>query len=162
MATDGEWMAWVKRHFALSQPTANSYMKLARESQNNGGHEFKTLDEVIRPDRPVRSSAPWHAPVQDSINHFKVANLVKERQNREQETRLLRHLAIQHCRGYALEAERKMGHMLAQTDRAKPPSGKGQEKHDRRLQAVTDGGAPTLKELGLTKRESVEAIVEGE
>jgi hypothetical protein len=60
--------------------------------------------------------------------------------------------AVQYARGYALEAERKMGELLAETPRAKPPSGKGQKKTDRRSPMVTDG-APTLAELGITKRE---------
>lgn len=59
--------------------------------------------------------------------------------------------AIQHCRSYALEAERRMGEMLATTDRAKP----GPSKKDQ-LPSVTDL-QPTLKEIGLTKRESAEA-----
>ena len=63
------------------------------------------------------------------------------------------HLA---CRYYALMAERKMGEMLAATARAKPISGKGQKKTDRRSSATTDG-APTLAELGVSKRESAEA-----
>jgi N6-adenosine-specific RNA methylase IME4 len=61
--------------------------------------------------------------------------------------------AIQHCRSYALEAERKMGQMLAATDRAKPPSGKGQKKTDRRSRASSDG-QPTLKEIGISDNES--------
>ena len=54
-------------------------------------------------------------------------------------------------RSYALEAERKMGQILAKTERAKagrPPK------------LVTAGNQlsePTLDELGLTKRESADA-----
>jgi ubiquinone/menaquinone biosynthesis C-methylase UbiE len=61
--------------------------------------------------------------------------------------------AIKHCRSYALEAERKMGEMLIQTERAPGAKGIGPI-------VVTQGNCnktPTLKELGLTKRESVEA-----
>ena len=47
-----------------------------------------------------------------------------------------------------------MGEMLAQTERAKPP-GDNQHKKKDRLHDVTE--APTLSELGLTKRESAEA-----
>jgi phage N-6-adenine-methyltransferase len=62
--------------------------------------------------------------------------------------------AIQHCRSYALEAERKMGEMLRETERAKANqySKKGAE-----LPYVTKQPAPTLAELGLTKRDSAEA-----
>lgn len=58
--------------------------------------------------------------------------------------------AIQHCRSYALEAERKMGEMLAQTERAKPGPGKKD-----RSQGFTE--PPTLAELGITKNESSKA-----
>jgi len=58
--------------------------------------------------------------------------------------------AIRYCRSYAIEAERKMGEMLKQTEREKP----GPEKQDR-LPGVTE--PPTLAELGITKRESSEA-----
>ena len=59
---------------------------------------------------------------------------------------------IRHCRYYALMAERRMGEMLKATKRAK-----GQLKH-----AVTSGNRdeeklPTLADLGVSKRESVEA-----
>ena len=64
--------------------------------------------------------------------------------------------AIQYCRSYALEAERRMGELLASTKRAKGT----------RLAGKDIGGpvvlppkneAPTLAELGLTKKESSEA-----
>lgn len=58
--------------------------------------------------------------------------------------------AIRYAKSYALEAERKMGEMLRETERAKP----GPEKKDR-SPYVTD--PPTLASLGLTKRESAEA-----
>lgn len=65
--------------------------------------------------------------------------------------------AIQHCRSYALEAERKMGQMLKETERAKGamgnPGGRGAKLV--RSQDVT--AQPTLLTLGITKRESAEA-----
>jgi N6-adenosine-specific RNA methylase IME4 len=63
--------------------------------------------------------------------------------------------AIQHCRSYALEAERKMGQMLKETERA--PRG-GDRKSDQKSPRVTiDLERPTLASIGLTKRESAEA-----
>ncbi|MFZ1934630.1 MAG: hypothetical protein WCB27_13645 [Thermoguttaceae bacterium] len=60
------------------------------------------------------------------------------------------------ARGYALEAERRMGELLAATPRAKPPPGPGRGK-----KSVTCSNrlfnAPTLAELGITKRESSQA-----
>ena len=60
--------------------------------------------------------------------------------------------AINHARGYALEAERKMGQMLKATERAKGAAGVGPI-------AVTpiDRNRPTLSDLGLTKNESAKA-----
>lgn len=62
--------------------------------------------------------------------------------------------AIKHCHSYALEAERKMGEMLAATERAKGAKGVGPAI------AVTPrnrNAPPTLAEIGVTKRESAEA-----
>ena len=60
--------------------------------------------------------------------------------------------AIRYARSYALEAERKMGQMLAETERAKGAMGIGPI-------AVTYSNCniPTLAELGLTKHDSSEA-----
>lgn len=63
--------------------------------------------------------------------------------------------AIAHCRSYAFEAERKMGEMLAQTERAKPPGRNQHSKKEDRYRDVTD--APTLSEIGVSKRESSNA-----
>ena len=59
---------------------------------------------------------------------------------------------IRYCKSYALEAQRKMGELLKATERNKGAAGIGpiavsEEYHN----------APTLKELGLTKKESSEA-----
>ena len=59
--------------------------------------------------------------------------------------------AIQYCRSYAMEAERRMGEMLAQTERAK--GGNPNLPTSNIVLPV----APTLSDLGLTKRESAEA-----
>ena len=61
--------------------------------------------------------------------------------------------AIQHCRAYALEAERKIGGMLEATERAK-----GKLKQNTAVTSCNHG-APTLEELGLSKRESSDAQV---
>lgn len=61
--------------------------------------------------------------------------------------------AIKYARSYALEAERKMGEMLRETERAiagRPPINQS-------LDVTNYRGAPTLSDLGLTKRESSEA-----
>ena len=62
--------------------------------------------------------------------------------------------AIQHCRSYALEAERRMGEMLLETERARPAVG-SKVIGNERIPMKDD--RPTLAELGLTKRESAEA-----
>ena len=64
------------------------------------------------------------------------------------------HLGIeaeQRARAYALRAERKMGEMLRETDRANV----ARDKKKAELPDVTP--PPTLSSLGLTKRESAEA-----
>lgn len=64
--------------------------------------------------------------------------------------------AIQHCRSYALEAERKMGEMLAATERAKGTDKGGRKSLDGN-RALPPNPPPTIFEIGLTKRESAEA-----
>jgi hypothetical protein len=59
--------------------------------------------------------------------------------------------AIQHCRAYALEAERRIGELLQETERANA----ARDKKKAELPGVTP--PPTLADLGLTKRESAEA-----
>lgn len=60
--------------------------------------------------------------------------------------------AIRYARSYALEAERKMGEMLLQTDRANTA-------RDRKAELPGVTPPPTLKELGLSKKESSKAQV---
>lgn len=63
--------------------------------------------------------------------------------------------AVQHCRSYALEAERKMGEMLMGTERARPAIG-SKVIGNVRL-PMKDDERPTLSALGLTKNESAKA-----
>ena len=66
--------------------------------------------------------------------------------------------AIQHCRSYALEAERKMGQMLKETERAKGVRLDGKQKGKIGGNVVLPPiEQPTLLTLGLSKRESSEA-----
>ena len=59
--------------------------------------------------------------------------------------------AVQYAKSYAVRAERKMGEMLQATARQRP----GEYQQDQRLHPVTI--APTLADLGITKRESADA-----
>lgn len=62
--------------------------------------------------------------------------------------------AIRYARSYALEAERKMGEMLAKTERAK----RGPDKiGGQRSQRITPDSEPTLADLGISKNESSKA-----
>jgi hypothetical protein len=63
----------------------------------------------------------------------------------------MREAAIQHCRSYALEAERKMGEMLAATELNTGAKGIGKSA------VTTNDHTPTLAELGITKNESSKA-----
>lgn len=65
--------------------------------------------------------------------------------------------AIQYARSYALEAERRMGEMLKQTERAKGAQAGGKKESSRGHYTEPRESAPTLAELGLSKKESSEA-----
>lgn len=61
----------------------------------------------------------------------------------------IRHAAIQHARFYALEAERRMGELLAASERAK----RGPDKDGgQRSQRITSDPSPTLADLGLNQK----------
>jgi N6-adenosine-specific RNA methylase IME4 len=61
--------------------------------------------------------------------------------------------AIQTCRSYALEAERRMGELLLATERAKGGEGHHKKPTGNTMLPVQ----PTLAEIGVSKRESFEA-----
>jgi hypothetical protein len=63
---------------------------------------------------------------------------------------------ILHTKSYALEAERKMGEILLQTERAKGTDKAGKPSLDG-SRALPSNPPPTLSEIGLSKRESSEA-----
>ncbi len=65
--------------------------------------------------------------------------------------------AIQHCRSYAMEAERKMGQMLKATKRAINRPGPGRGKAGATALPAFADAPPTLAEIGLSKRESAAA-----
>ena len=64
--------------------------------------------------------------------------------------------AIQYCRSYALEAERKMGEMLKETERARGALLVGRDIGGA-PRVLPKDDSPTLADLGLTKKESSEA-----
>lgn len=65
--------------------------------------------------------------------------------------------AIQYARGYALDAERRMGELLRETERNKGAQGKGINQYNNEVQYPDDTAPPKLEDLGLTKKESSEA-----
>lgn len=67
--------------------------------------------------------------------------------------------AIQHCRSYALDAERKMGQLLAATERAKGTKGQlhGKSSSGSTRRAPPERKEPTLADLGISKKESSSA-----
>ena len=72
--------------------------------------------------------------------------------------------AVQHARSYALEAERKMGEMLkekpaAKRQKAGPGRGKKATTENRSTKGepLFSDDTPTLAELGVSKKESVQA-----
>ncbi len=64
--------------------------------------------------------------------------------------------AIQYARSYALEAERKMGQLLRETERA-VGTDKGGRQYVDSNHTLPSNAPPTLSELGLTKRDSSDA-----
>jgi N6-adenosine-specific RNA methylase IME4 len=65
--------------------------------------------------------------------------------------------AILYARSYALEAERKMGAMLAATDRAINKPGPGRGKAGQQALPALSDSPPTLAELGISKNDSSNA-----
>lgn len=70
--------------------------------------------------------------------------------------------AVQYAQSYALEAERKMGQMLQQTERAKGGGEPGVGRRGKRnaitsSDGIPDKAKPTLKDLGITANESAKA-----
>lgn len=110
---------------------------------------------------------------QDSLVIFEKAALMLSEANTIQQTKELKSMfltaadwarrkgmgneAIRYAKSYALEAERKIGEMLRETERAKGAAGNpgGRGASIVRLPDVT--AQPTLSELGLSKHESAEA-----
>jgi hypothetical protein len=63
---------------------------------------------------------------------------------------------LKNPRSYALDAERRMGEMLKETERAVRPPGPGRGKvGDKALPTFSE--TSTLSDLGISKRESAEA-----
>lgn len=66
---------------------------------------------------------------------------------------------VRFLRSWSLEAERKMGRMLIETDRAKGTAGqfRGKDSSGNPVMASPETKAPTLEDLGLTLKESARA-----
>lgn len=67
--------------------------------------------------------------------------------------------AVQYARSYALEAERRLGELLKETERAKGAAGGGQKESSRGAYVELRDSVPTLADLGLTKKESSRAQI---
>jgi hypothetical protein len=68
--------------------------------------------------------------------------------------------ANRHYRSYALEAERKMGEILAKTERARGTDKAGHPKTDADRASPSDP-PPTLAKLGVTRRGSAASHLPG-
>ncbi len=95
------------------------------------------------------------AEVRDAKDAKKLMDLASAAEHYAHKARL-GEVSIQYAHEIKTDAETLLGGFLAKAEKAKPPSGKGQRKTDRRSPNRTDG-APTLAELGLSKKESSEA-----
>jgi len=109
----------------------------------------------------------------NSLSIFSKASVMLAEANTVQKTKELKDMAIvagewarrkklgeeaeQHCRNYALEAERKMGELLRSAEKNRGAEGSGSNQHVKQVRLHSVTAPPTLKELGITKRESAEA-----
>jgi hypothetical protein len=95
----GEWHAWLKRNFHLSETTARNYMKVAEEFERPSSRTLRsgaTLSQIARPNAPVGkpTDSGWTAPVREILTQrVDVDRLAQERQNRDKEERLMRELS---------------------------------------------------------------------
>src|SRR3990172_7446809 len=88
----GEWGGWLKRNFSRSADQARKYMNLAGLTKT-ARERFSTLSDFAHPNRDRAAQVAWHAPVRDIASRVNVGALAQERQNRENERKLLRQLS---------------------------------------------------------------------
>ena len=144
---DRRWQQHLEKNLGIKPKFNNDY----------GGKEYK-IDKkrISMPRTPRRLSAETKARM--------AANLAQLRAKKQAATKKLEGVGqkgiplpkgekkdVKNARSYALEAERKMGQLLQETERQKP----GEHWGKKRLPDVTV--TPTLAELGITKRESSDA-----
>lgn len=92
----GEWAGWLQRNFHLSGRTAERYMALA-EIPKTTRASFSSIREALGSGGGGSGGGKvsWQAPVQQVIARVNVDALAQERQNRENEKKLLRQLSHQ-------------------------------------------------------------------
>jgi len=93
----GRWGSWLSKNFSLSDKTAWRYMRLA-ELPKSVVHDIndKTLAAAIgeRQSDAARGRGAWQ-PIRDITSKVPVNDFMQEQQQREEEVRLHREIAVQ-------------------------------------------------------------------
>ena len=92
------WVEWVRRNFkGLSRATSYAYMKLAEETAGRSVRDLtgKTMTSILDPDQSRPRAQAWHDPVKKVMQSVDLSALKRERQNRIEEAKMVRNLALQ-------------------------------------------------------------------
>jgi hypothetical protein len=90
----GQWSRWLTKNFELSQSTANTYMRWARENdQIEGAPAFKTLREMTG--HTARDQSKTQQAFRRVLRDISRDNFIQERQDRDKEQKLHRDLAVE-------------------------------------------------------------------
>lgn len=90
----GEWNDWVKRNFGISRVSAHEYMALAEIPKSIvRDANISTLSQITHSN--AGRQAAWVQPVRQSIATFNVERMLKERESKEKEEKLLRALGLE-------------------------------------------------------------------
>lgn len=92
----GSWGRWLSKNFELSQNTAKTYMRLARDFDNGAVEaQPKSLREVTGGTIRDREKRAVHRPFFAQVNEIDRETFAQERQARDEEVRLHRELATE-------------------------------------------------------------------
>jgi len=94
------WTTWLTQNFALSRTTAWNYMRLSEKyedgSVQRGEQSGMSLREIIgQASTREKQHRQARRPMHEAIGDVDVPNLARERETRQEETRLHRELALQ-------------------------------------------------------------------
>jgi hypothetical protein len=102
---NSEWLHWINHTFKhretgrpIAEATVYKYTQLAETTKEftRAGVKipFRTMSNFTEPNREHHQPA-WHEPIRQALNTVNVERLRQERQSKENEEKLMRHLAIE-------------------------------------------------------------------